>query len=140
MKQGKVTKVHDGDTFWAETPNGTHSKYRMHSIDAPEMKQAYGSESRDALERKMPVGGSVSLQQAHTDKYGRSVVNVFTPGGTHVNEHMVREGHAHPAKGFVPKAQKEYYSEAAKAAKESSKGIWLGETEVEMPWNFRKSK
>ena len=82
----------------------------------------------------------MDLNYAHTDKYGRSVVNVFTPGGTHVNEHMVREGHAHPSKSFVPKSQKEYYSEAEKAAKDAGKGIWLGETEVEMPWNYRQSK
>ena len=39
---GKVTSVHDGDTI---TVNG--ESIRLGSIDAPELAQAYGSQSRD---------------------------------------------------------------------------------------------
>lgn len=45
---GKVIAVHDGDTITLQNESG-YKKIRLAGIDAPELKQPYGAESRAAL-------------------------------------------------------------------------------------------
>ena len=44
---GKVVSVHDGDTVTVRTDDGQTLKVRLQGIDAPELKQPFGSRSRD---------------------------------------------------------------------------------------------
>ena len=44
---GKVVSVHDGDTVTGRTDDGQTLKVRLQGIDAPELKQPFGSSSRD---------------------------------------------------------------------------------------------
>lgn len=44
-----VTDVHDGDTLTARLADGQVVKVRLRWIDAPELKQPYGSAARTAL-------------------------------------------------------------------------------------------
>jgi endonuclease YncB( thermonuclease family) len=50
-----VTNVHDGDTFTARCADGL-IRVRVASIDAPELKQAYGMESRGLASRLLGTG------------------------------------------------------------------------------------
>lgn len=46
---GKIIKIHDGDTMHIIDSDGRKHKIRMAYIDAPEINQAYGTQSRDNL-------------------------------------------------------------------------------------------
>jgi endonuclease YncB( thermonuclease family) len=45
----KVVSVHDGDTLTAVDAANVQHKVRLHGIDAPEVKQAFGTKARDRL-------------------------------------------------------------------------------------------
>lgn len=77
----RCTRVLDGDTFeilW----NGVKANCRIMNIDAPELKQGFGVQSRDTLvkylDRKLII---IQLIQGakKTDLYGRLLVNVWSP-------------------------------------------------------------
>ena len=46
---GKVVSVHDGDTLTVLDATKTQHKVRLHGIDAPETKQAFGTVARKGL-------------------------------------------------------------------------------------------
>ena len=56
---GKVVRVADGDTLTILDATNVQHKVRLHGIDAPERKQAYGEASRKALAERASVGVSV---------------------------------------------------------------------------------
>lgn len=72
---GTVSKVYDGDTLHVIDGDGAKHKIRMAYIDAPEMKQAYGTRSRDNL-RAAAEGRKVSVRVFETDRYQREVAQV----------------------------------------------------------------
>lgn len=80
--EGIVTNVHDGDTLTValcgdmSVPVGV----RLYGIDAPELRQTYGIEARDALRAMLPVGHAVQVVALGTDRYGRVVGLVMDKG------------------------------------------------------------
>ena len=88
-----VVSVGDGDTMRVRE-GGRLLTIRLACIDAPEMGQRpYGAIAREALQRLTPVGSEVVLQIQTTDRYGRSVAEVFR-GAENVNLALVRQGAA----------------------------------------------
>ena len=73
---GKVIKVADGDTITILTDKRKQIKRRLHGIDAPEKKQAYGEKSREFLS-SLIAGKIVNIKEKHTDRYGRTVGVVY---------------------------------------------------------------
>ncbi|MBP7509857.1 MAG: thermonuclease family protein, partial [Prolixibacteraceae bacterium] len=45
----KVVGISDGDTFTGLNSDNLQLKFRIHGIDAPEKKQAYGTKAREHL-------------------------------------------------------------------------------------------
>ena len=94
---GTVTSVVDGDSVWV-TPDrgGKPIEVRLAGIDAPEICQEHGAESKQFLAElvlKQPVrlvvaGGG----QAH-DTYGRTLGTLFL-ADVEVNRRLVEEGQA----------------------------------------------
>jgi endonuclease YncB( thermonuclease family) len=63
--------IHDGDTLRVRSSKGEVLKVRFACIDAPELKQAMGEESRNHLRSLInEAGGKVNLQIIETDRYG----------------------------------------------------------------------
>lgn len=91
--RAKVTFVTDGDTLWARSVEGGKPfKIRIDGIDAPEICQAGGQASRDALISR--VGGrTVTVSARRQDDYGRSVAAVEL-NGEDIAGWMVSHGHA----------------------------------------------
>lgn len=87
---GTVSKVYDGDTLHVIDGDGAKHKIRMAYIDAPEMKQAYGTRSRDNL-RAAAEGRKVSVRVFDTDRYQREVAQVSV-GKTDLNLMQVQDG------------------------------------------------
>ena len=90
--QGIVSQVTDGDTLWLKPAEGKPLEVRLRDIDAPEICQPWGDDSRKALS-ELTLNKVASLQvQAH-DKYGRAVGTLMIED-TNVSRYMVENGHA----------------------------------------------
>lgn len=124
----------------------------MACIDAPEMKQAGGVESRDYLRSMLPDNAEVILMISDQDQYGRSVAEVYVPIANSreevaVNGEMVRAGQAHYYKRYnkaCPDNAEMYevWEEAAisqrSATRRASKtGVW-SDGNTERTWDFRR--
>jgi len=132
---GRVVSVTDGDTFKAKI-QGSVMVFRMADIDAPEMDQPYGHETRevlsDALENK-----DVVMLRVDTDSHGRLVVHVWI-AKLHINHEVVARG----AAWFYPEyAHDNCLFEVEEEARDAKRGLWKlpPEGRVE-PWVWRHRK
>ncbi len=90
---GVVTHVSDGDTVWVQPLHGGEvHKVRLLGIDAPEICQNWGVQSREAL-RTVLLGQTVEVQGHHRDTYGRLLAQLSRQGYD-VGAWMVAQGHA----------------------------------------------
>jgi len=77
---GTVTYVVDGDTIRVRPPGGGKPlSVRIEGIDAPEICQAGGTASRDALRRKVQ-GQRVTVHGRRHDDYGRLLATITLQG------------------------------------------------------------
>lgn len=133
---GKVTSVHDGDTITLYAGTGTQ-KIRLAGIDAPEVKQPYGIESREAL-RQYFLNQLVTVDTTKLDKYGRTVGKVLLDGED-INLKQVTRGLAWVYVKYLGELSAEdrfKYQSAQEAAQQAKVGLWKQDTPEE-PWNFR---
>ncbi len=154
-------KIHDGDTLRCTPVHGNHAEMviRFQSIDAPELKQTGGEQSRDALIEMMKVGSDrvVMLLTHGTGKYFRTMGTFFlcdrsswagdwgdvpldvARQGLEVNLEMVRHGWAwYYQYGSEP--VNETYTKAQEDAEENRRGIWAADEPPENPSDFRADK
>jgi micrococcal nuclease len=91
--EGTVTHVTDGDTLWLRPAGGGRPvKLRLQGIDAPEICQPWGLQSRQALAAlvlRQAVRVSVVARDAHGRRVGR-----LMRGRVDVAAQLVRDGHA----------------------------------------------
>ena len=95
-QSGVVSRVIDGDTVWLKTAFSRKPlKVRIAGIDAPEICQAGGIASRDALRRRL-LGQTVTMVQTPSrrhDNYGRLLARIDLHGED-IGRWMVTSGHA----------------------------------------------
>lgn len=134
---GKCVGVTDGDTITVMYGN-TPVRIRLQGIDAPESKQAFGTQSKQGLSN-MVFGKVVGVKSTGHDRYGRVLgwISVGRVGGgsVDVNRTMVCAGLAWWYQQYAPgeTALKSFQSEAQKARR----GLWRDARPV-APWDFRK--
>ena len=128
---GKVVKVSDGDTFYLKS-NGKSYKIRMYGIDAPELHQAYGQESKKYLENLI-MDKNVDVNIKSEDKYGRKVGKVIYKNKD-INLEMIKSGNAWYY-GYYAKSEKEY-KKAFENAQKKKIGLWKGKN-IENPRDYR---
>jgi endonuclease YncB( thermonuclease family) len=134
---GTVSAVHDGDTFTIKTETSQH-KVRLAGIDAPELDQPLGVESRDSL-RKVVLHKLVLIETVKNDKYGR-VIGKVTHDGLDVNLKQIQAGMAWVYKDYVKELSKEdkvLYFKSEVQSKAVGIGLWKDAVVVE-PWIWRK--
>jgi len=116
-----VARVIDGDTI--ETSLGT--KVRLVGINAPEIQDLYGQESKEHL-RFMIEGKVVDLVpdniSSDRDRYDR-LLRYIMLDGTDVNRRMVEDGFAFAYLKFRFSKSREYIT-AEKQAKALAVGVW----------------
>jgi micrococcal nuclease len=128
---GKVVGVTDGDTVTLLV-NRTPLKIRLYGIDAPETKQSYGNQCKQAL-AAMVFGKVITLKKTGNDKYGRTL-GIIHYRDTDVNAKMIEGGWAWHYK---------YYNDESRLAsleikaKEAKLGLWADSQPI-APWEFRK--
>lgn len=128
---GYVVKVSDGDSFFMKQ-NGKKIRVRMYGIDAPELKQKHGKESKKYLE-ELILGKKIELKVLYEDNYGRKVSKVYYRD-REINLEMLRSGNAWFYE-YHAKKEKEYRKAYEKAKREKI-GIW-SEKNPQNPRDFR---
>jgi len=134
---GTVIAVHDGDTITLQNEAG-QKKIRLAGIDAPELNQPYGVESRLALS-DVVLDRQVQVETTKTDKYGRFIGKVLFDGKD-MNLKQVQIGMAWVYREYLKELSKEdriFYLEAEAQSKAIATGLWNDLNPVE-PWIWRK--
>lgn len=124
-----VCSNYDGDTL--KLCNGV--SVRLAGIDAPELRQANGKQSRDHL-AKMVKGQDVRLE-CTGKSYQRQVCRVFK-GSLDIQKEMVGWGWAFDS----PKYSKGLYQGAESFARKNNRGVWLMPDGGQKPWDYRHRK
>ncbi|MBU7046805.1 MAG: thermonuclease family protein [Theionarchaea archaeon] len=114
------TSVIDGDTFRLETGEPV----RLIGIDAPELSQPGGKESRQYL-TQLILNKGVTLEKSYEDqdKYNRLLRFVYI-GNLCINEEMIRQGYAEAR--YLPSTDplREYYIQLEIEAEIAKAGLW----------------
>lgn len=116
----KVVRVKDGDSLVVQRYDVKRtSEIRMAGIDAPELAQPWGIQSRSAL-RRLTLGKDVRVEVTDRDRYGRLVGRVWQ-GKAYVNAAMTRSGDAWAFDRYLPdKAIRAGHEEAQR----NRRGLW----------------
>jgi endonuclease YncB( thermonuclease family) len=132
--EGRCVGVHDGDTITVLTEAKEQVKVRLHGIDAPELGQAFGRNSKQALSDRV-FGKEVRVAVVDTDRYGRTVGEVYAATNW-VNKAMVEAGMAWH---YTAYSKSEELATAERTAREKRLGLWTDREPVP-PWEFRKGE
>lgn len=127
-----VTKVVDGDTFWADNDTKDGLKVRLIGVDAPESKNVfkkkigyYGKEAKTYL-TKILSGKNVKLvcDVDSLDQYGRTLAYVYLEDGTFVNADLMKNGYAMVM--TIPPNVKfaDEFVKLQQEARENNRGLW----------------
>lgn len=139
-EEGVIINVVDGDTVHLLNDNQEKLKVRLHHIDAPELDQSYGKESKFALEQLI-LNKKVTVISDKKDKYKR-LLGVISLDEVDVNLEMIKAGAAWHFKKYAKFDQTEYqyqiYDENEHQAKLKKIGLW--KEKAISPWLWRKNK
>ena len=126
-------RVVDGDTIRAEA-KGKEIKIRLVEIDAPEMNQPFGAQSKNFLNRLL-YEKNVTLIAQGEDQYGRVLGNLFS-NELNVNMLMVKFGFAWVYDEYAKNSSLYKYQDQAKT---ENLGLWRAKNPI-APWVWRKQK
>lgn len=132
--QGIVTQVTDGDTLWLKPADGKPIEVRLRDIDAPEICQPWGEESRKALS-ELALNKVASLQTYARDSHGRAV-GVVMIEDTNVSRFMVENGHAWSTRS---KWDNGPLVKQEKMARALTRGLHSQPGAIQ-PWEWRRSR
>jgi micrococcal nuclease len=128
----RVTDCHDGDTCTLVAGgSGERITVRLHGIDAPELGQPYGAQSRDLI-NNLVAGKAVDVRPAG-HSYNRTVADLVLPDGRNVAAVMIDAGAAwwepkYPSDPTLPARQAQ--------AQQRHAGLWADPAAVP-PWQWR---
>lgn len=120
---------------------------RLCGIDAPELSQPLGKESRDYLRSLIAsAGNQVILYISDTDRYGRTVAEVFVPAHNpkqldeerFLNGEQVQTGMAYRYARYADRCPNgSAIAQMEAGAKQQHRGVW-NDAEVVKPWDWRQ--
>jgi micrococcal nuclease len=120
-----VTRVVDGDTLVLRG----RGRVRLIGVDAPETwvrRDCFGAEATRALRRLTPPGAAVRVAPdvRARDRYGRSLLYLWTSRGVFVNAALVRGGFARAVPVPPDTARAAVLDRAEAAARRAPAGLW----------------
>lgn len=136
---GKVIVVYDGDSLSIRTPEKKIYSIRLQGIDAPEGRQTFGQESREAL-RELLMDKDVDVLIYKKDLYDRYVGTVYL-NGQDINLWLIENGMAWHYKKYADEQTSEdrkKYSEAEETARSKRIGLWK-EKDPTPPWDYGRN-
>ena len=141
---GKLSRVVDGDTIELLSESGEKQEVHLEGIDAPEIRQDYGDESKRILQRLLK-DAEIAIKWKEKDRYDRILGQLFVSGGkaeqgsesdeVHVNLAMIKAGAAWHFKRYN---QSKELAAAEEAARKEKKGLWK-KPNPEAPWDYRRN-
>jgi endonuclease YncB( thermonuclease family) len=132
--RGRVVSVHDGDTLTVLVER-RQVKVRLTDIDAPELKQPFGTRSRQSL-AELCFGKDATLDVRGQDRYKRTLATV-TCAGTDANAEQVRRGYAWTYTRYVRANSPLFAIESE--ARSAHRGLWADAAAV-APWAWRRNR
>ena len=137
-----ANSIYDGDTFRVKC-DGRENKIRLCGIDAPELNQTLGIESRNYLRSLLgKAKGQVIVIEMDRDRYDRTVAEVFLdkPSGEQsVQEEMLKAGMAYHYKQYSGNCHnRDVFDSAEAIARSQQRGVWKLQGGGQRPWNYRK--
>jgi len=138
-EEGIIINVVDGDTVHLLNLKDNKLSVRLHHIDAPELDQLYGKESKFLLE-KLILHKKVIIVGNKKDKYKR-LLGVISLDEVDINLEMIKAGAAWHFKKYAEFDQKidqyRLYDENEHQAKLKKIGLW--KENAIPPWLWRKN-
>lgn len=137
VMRGTVTAVHDGDTFTLQVGTERYT-VRLDGIDAPELAQSFGSESRQAL-AAMLLQHTIKVSWSQRDRYDRILGTAFTDNCQNVNLQSVTRGMAWFYAVYqceLAPAERLALAVAEANARLTRMGLW-SQAQPTAPWVFR---
>jgi micrococcal nuclease len=137
-----ITKITDGDTVQAITPEGTKLKVRLYGIDAPETPKGkipgepFGNDARSYL-ATLVGQQTVRVEIRDIDRY-RRMVAILWLGERNVNQEMIASGMAEAYGEYLKQPYRTPFLQAEQEAKAQGKGIWSQGSRYERPSQFRR--
>ena len=125
--------MHDGDTLTVLVER-RQVKVRLVDIDAPELRQPFGTRSRQSL-AEMCFGKIAAVDVRGRDRYKRALGQV-TCGGTDANAEQVRRGYAWTYTRYA-RADSPLYA-LQMQAQSAHRGLWADPAAV-APWEWRRN-
>ena len=131
-----VLSIGDGDTIRVRQV-GRAITVRLACIDAPETAQSpYGQQTRYYLQQRLPIGRQVTLAVKTTDRYGRTVAEVFSD--ININLALVEDGQAFAYRQYLGGCNAQEYLDAEYRASRRRFGVWQVPGGITRPWDFRR--
>jgi endonuclease YncB( thermonuclease family) len=130
----RVVGVQDGDTVTCLDESNQQQRIRLAGIDAPELSQAYGKESREAL-AAMVFGKTVEVYDQGRDENGRWIARVVVDG-VDVDRQMVASGNAWH---YTAVSSDQALETLQSQAQTQQLGLWSAATAPTPPWVYRQS-
>jgi endonuclease YncB( thermonuclease family) len=131
--RGKVVSVHDGDTLTVLLDH-RQVRVRLIDIDAPELRQPFGTRSRQSLST-LCFGKVASLDVRGHDRYNRTLARVSCAGAD-ANAEQVRRGYAWTYVRYARPDSPLFALE--KEARTAHRGLWQDPAPV-APWDWRRA-
>jgi micrococcal nuclease len=136
---GKIIRIIDGDTVYFQAAGDDNfKKLRLVGIDAPEIKQPFGRQSKQCL-ANLINNKSIQIISYGEDHYKRTLAKIFIKK-IDINLAMIKEGCAwfyRRYKNTLDKDDQAMYDKAEIFAIENKKGLFSNQ-EAEAPWVWRK--
>lgn len=133
-----VVSVLDGNTVLVLDQFKSSRKIWLAGIEAPEMQQSFGQQSKQNLIR-LVQGKKVDVEYNERDRYGR-IVGKLLQDGHDMNLQQIKEGYAwhYPfKKEELSKLDFAIYHTAEQTAKQKQLGLWA--FDAVPPWEYKKN-
>ena len=113
--------------------NGEGERIRLHGIDCPEKRQAFGKKAKQ-FTSGLVFGKTVTVQDHGRGRYGRTIGEVRLPVGQVLNHELVSAGLVWWYRKYAPDDDTLKQLEAE--ARQAKRGLWV-EPNPMPPWEWR---
>ncbi len=136
---GSISKISDGDTLHIESINKKKIKVRLAGIDAPELNQPFGKNSKKILTNFL--NKNIKLRVLSKDRYKRTIGIIYY-NNHDINYHILKSGAAWAYKKYLyqlPISVKKKYQSLEALSRKNKIGLWKDSNPIP-PWKWRKLK
>ncbi len=132
---GRVVGVSEGDTITVLS-KGKPVRIRLHGIDCPEKRQAFGKRAKQFTSRVV-YGKEVRVKDLGQDRYRRTIAEVLLSDGRSLNRELVKAGFAWWYRKYAP--EDEVLAQLERDARDAKRGLWADAKPIP-PWQWRKMR